>query len=223
MRGKGACVQALLDALADPNVAFVLLVLGGLGLMLEVVHPNFVTGIVGSISLVLAFVGLASLPLNAAGLLFIGLGLVLFVLESSVPSHGLLSLGGLACIAVGALTLYSAPAAGSGRPDVTVATPVILAVLVCAGAFMTIALVAARRARRLAAPRGTVGTALATGAPGEVRRPLAPLGSVYVGGEEWSARAVDDRALDRGTPVRVVAQDGLTVVVEPFDAAQATP
>jgi len=216
-------VQVLLDALADPNVAFVLLVLGGLGLMLEVVHPNFVTGTIGAISLVLAFIGLASLPLNVAGLLFIGLGLVLFVLESSLPTHGLLTVGGLACIAVGALTLYSAPATGSGRPEVTVALPVVVAVLAFAGGFMGIALVAARRAAHLSAPRGAVGTPLAAGLEGEVRRPLAPYGSVYVGGEEWSARALGDRALDRGTPIRVINQDGLTVVVEALDTAGAAP
>lgn len=213
----------LLDALTDPNVAFVLLVLGGLGLMLEVVHPNFVTGTIGAISLVLAFIGLANLPLNVAGLLFIGLGLLLFVLESSVPAHGLLTAAGLTCIAVGALTLYTAPVAGSGRPEVTVALPVIAAVLLFAGAFMAVALVAARRARRLAAPLGTVGTPLAAGLRGEVRRPLTPLGSVYMGGEEWSARALDERALDRGTPVRIVAQDGLTVVVEALDIAGSAP
>ena len=123
MATKGLGVPDLLHLLSDPNLAFVLLVMGGLGLILEVVHPNFVTGTIGAISLVLAFIGLTNLPLDAAGLLFIGVGLVLFVLESSVPTHGFLTVGGLLCIAVGALTLYATPPAGStpatrerGRP-----------------------------------------------------------------------------------------------------------
>ena len=119
MASKGLGVPDLLHLLSDPNLAFVLLVMGGLGLILEVVHPNFVTGTIGAISLVLAFIGLTNLPLDAAGLLFIGVGLVLFVLESSVPTHGFLTVGGLLCIAVGALTLYSAPPAGSTQPPVT--------------------------------------------------------------------------------------------------------
>ena len=212
----------VLHVLSDPNLAFVLLVLGGLGLTLELVHPNFVTGTIGAISLVLAFIGLTNLPLDAAGLLFIGVGLVLFVLESSVPTHGFLTVGGLLCIAVGALTLYTAPPTGSAQPPVTVAGPVIVAVLGFSAAFMAVALVAARRASRLTAPRGSVGTPLPRGARGEVRRPLDPLGSVYVGGEEWSARTRDARSLDRGTPVQVVAQDGLTVVVEALESAAAS-
>ena len=222
MAAKGLGVPDLLHLLSDPNLAFVLLVMGGLGLILEVVHPNFVTGTIGAVSLVLAFIGLTNLPLDAAGLLFIGVGLVLFVLESSVPTHGFLTVGGLLCIAVGALTLYSAPPAGSTQPPVTVAGPVIATVLCFSAAFMGVALVAARRASRLAPPRGSVGTPLPAGARGEVRRPLAPFGSVDVGGEEWSARARDDRSLDRGTPIRVIAQEGLTVVVEALEGAAAS-
>jgi membrane-bound serine protease (ClpP class) len=222
MGTKGVGVPDVLHVLSDPNLAFVLLVLGGLGLTLELVHPNFVTGTIGAISLVLAFIGLTNLPLDAAGLLFIGVGLVLFVLESSVPTHGFLTVGGLLCIAVGALTLYAAPPTGSTQPPVTVAGPVIIAVLGFSAAFMAVALVAARRASRLSAPRGSVGTPLPPGSRGEVRRPLDPLGSVYVGGEEWSARTRDARSLDRGTPVQVVAQDGLTVVVEALESAAAS-
>jgi membrane-bound ClpP family serine protease len=64
---------------------------------------------------------------------------------------------------------------------------------------------------------GTVGTAIVAGAFGEVRNPLLPFGTVYVAGEEWSARAAGERPLQRGTPVRVIRQEGLTVVVEPAD------
>jgi len=81
---------------------------------------------------------------------------------------------------------------------------------------------AATRTRKMRGSPGTVGQRLAAGLQGEVRRPIDPEGSVYVGGEEWSARTSDDRSLDRGTPIRVVAQDGLTVVVEALEGAAAS-
>jgi len=211
-------LQTFLHLLADPNIAFILFVIGGLGLATELIHPNLVTGIVGAIAMVLAFIGFGSLPLNVAGLILIGIGLVLFVLEVNIPSHGLLTLGGLIALALGAAALYSAPGTPTA-PDVAVALPVIAVVLLLAGAFMIVVVAAATRVRRLRATPGTVGTRLTPGSEGEVRRPLGPTGSVYVGGEEWSARAVDERALARGTPVRVVRQDGLVVIVEPLEAA----
>jgi membrane-bound serine protease (ClpP class) len=213
-------LQSFLHLLADPNIAFVLFVIGGLGLATELVHPNLLTGIVGSICLVLAFIGFGSLPLNVAGLILIGLGLLLFVLEVNIPSHGLLTLGGLICLALGGAALYSAPGTPTA-PDVSVGFPVLAVVLLFAGGFMIVVVAAATRVRRLKATPGTVGTGLALGSLGEVRVPLGPTGSVYVGGEEWSARAVDDRAIARGTPVRVVSQDGLVIVVEPAEAAGA--
>ncbi|MGZ6272277.1 MAG: NfeD family protein, partial [Candidatus Limnocylindrales bacterium] len=213
-------LQSFLHLLADPNIAFVLFVIGGLGLATELVHPNLLTGIVGSICLVLAFIGFGSLPLNVAGLILIGLGLLLFVLEVNIPSHGLLTLGGLICLALGGAALYSAPGTPTA-PDVAVGFPVLAVVLLFAGGFMIVVVAAATRVRRLKATPGTVGAGLALGSLGEVRVPLGPTGSVYVGGEEWSARAVDDRAIARGTPVRVVSQDGLVIVIEPAEAAGA--
>ncbi|HMJ81074.1 MAG TPA: NfeD family protein [Candidatus Dormibacteraeota bacterium] len=213
-------LQTFLHLLADPNIAFVLFVIGGLGLATELIHPNLVTGIVGAICLVLAFIGFGSLPLNVAGVILIGIGLLLFVLEVNIPSHGLLTAGGLIALALGAAALYSAPGTPTG-PDVAVALPVMAVVLLLAGAFMVVVIAAATRVRRLKAAPGTVGTSLAPGIEGEVRRPLGPTGSVYVGGEEWSARSFDGGALPRGTRVRVVRQDGIVVIVEPLEAAGA--
>jgi membrane-bound serine protease (ClpP class) len=82
---------------------------------------------------------------------------------------------------------------------------------------------AAVRARRLVFSPGLVGSGLPLGAAGVVRRPLAPEGSVYAAGEEWSARASDDRTIDRGTPVRIVGFDGLTVLVSPDPDAATIP
>ncbi len=212
--------QGFLHLLADPNIAFLLFTLGGLGLVMELAHPNLFTGVVGALALILAFIGFGSLPLNVAGLLLIGLGLLLFVLEVSIPSHGLLTVGGLVCLALGAAALYSAPGSPTA-PDVSVALPVIALVLLFAGIFMVVVVAAVARVRRLKATPGTVGTGLEPGSEGEVRVPLGPTGSVYVGGEEWSARSADDKPLARGTPVRVVRQEGLVVIVEPLPSTGA--
>ena len=101
--------QAFLHLLSDPNIAFLLFSVGSLGLTYELINPNFVTGILGALAIILAFVGFGSLPLNVAGLLLVGLALVLFGLETTVTSHGLLAVGGVVCFFLGASALYTAP------------------------------------------------------------------------------------------------------------------
>jgi membrane-bound serine protease (ClpP class) len=214
--------QALLHLLSDPNIAFILFLIGSYGLIFELAHPNFVTGILGAISIILAFVGFGSLPLNLAGLLLIGLAILLFVLELTVTSHGLLTVAGIVCLVLGASALYTEPGSPTG-PDVAVALPLVLITALATGAFMAFVVWAAVRARRLVFSPGLVGSGLPLGAAGVVRRPLAPEGSVYAAGEEWSARASDDRAIDRGTPVRIVGFDGLTVLVSPDPDAATIP
>jgi membrane-bound serine protease (ClpP class) len=212
-------VQQLLHLLADPNLAFILFVLGAYGLILEFVHPNLVTGALGGVALILAFLGFGSLPLNLAGLLLIVLSLVLFVADLGVTSHGALTLAGLGCFVLGAGTFYTAPGIGGG--GVGVAWPIIAAMAGVTAAFMLVVVAAAWRVRhRPRLPLGIGGsqadgtTAVPPGTPASVRRPLAPLGTVYAAGEEWSARTADGRPLERGVPVRVLGQDGLMLIVE---------
>jgi membrane-bound serine protease (ClpP class) len=206
--------QQLLHLLSDPNIAFILFTIGFYGLLFELQNPNFVTGTLGALAIILAFIGFGSLPLNVAALLLVGLGLILIVLEPTVTSHGLLSIGGLICIVLGAFAFYSEPGNPVG-PDVGVAFPVIATVTITLGVLMSFVTVAAIRSRRLVATPGTVGAGGPIGAVGEVRRSLAPLGSVYVAGEEWTARTSDQRTLPSGTHVRVVGIDGLIAIVEP--------
>jgi membrane-bound serine protease (ClpP class) len=209
-------LQSLLHLLSDPNIAFILFTLGFYGLLFELQSPNFVTGILGGIAIILAFIGFGSLPLNLAGLLLIGLGIVLFILELTVTSHGLLAIGGIVCFVLGAAALYTEPGTPTA-PDVSVAWPVIASMTLVTAVFMTLIIVAAVRSRRIGTAEGLIGAGLPSNAMGEVRRPLNPIGSVYAGGEEWTARAVDERTIDRGTPVRVIRTDGLTLVVEPAE------
>ena len=185
--------QSILHLLSDPNIAFILLTIGFYGLIFELQSPNFVTGILGAIALILAFIGFGSLPLNVAGVLLIGLAIVLFVLEFTVTSHGLLFVGGLICFVLGAFALYTAPGSPTA-PDVAVATPLIAFMATLTGAFMLLVLVTIVRSRRrglaYAGAYGAGGTtSVPSGSDGVVKKALAPLGVVYTVGEEWSARS----------------------------------
>jgi membrane-bound serine protease (ClpP class) len=212
--------QSFLHLLSDPNIAALLFSVGSLGLLYELAAPNFVTGILGGLSIILAFIGFGSLPLNVGGLLLIGLGILLFVLELTVLSHGLLAVGGIVCFVLGASALYTEPGTPTA-PDVTVAAPLILVMTLTLLAFMAIAVVTVSRSRRGLALAGGFGAGgsfvVPSGTVGQVRRPLDPVGSVYAAGEEWTARAADDRLLERGTPVRVLREEGLTLIVEPAE------
>jgi membrane-bound serine protease (ClpP class) len=208
--------QNLLRFLADPNIAFILFTIGVYGLLFELQNPNFVTGTVGAIAIVLAVIGFGSLPVNIGGLVLIGIGIVLFILEPTVTSHGLLTIGGIVCFALGAAALYTDPAFPGG-PDISVALPVIVTMSVLTSLFMILIVWAAIRTRNMQMAQGLIGAGLPPGTVGEVRKPLTPIGSVYAGGEEWTARTPDEQSLDRGTPVRVLRREGLTLLVEPTE------
>jgi membrane-bound serine protease (ClpP class) len=207
--------QGFLHLLSDPNIAFILFTLGFYGLLFELQSPNFVTGILGGLAIILAFIGFGSLPLNLAGLLLIGIAIVLFALETTVTSHGLLTVGGLVCFVLGASALYTTPG-DPLAPAVSVALPLLLVTSFTTAAFMGLIAVAAVRSRHMTTSPGLVGAPLPSATAGVVQAPLAPTGSVRAGGEEWSARSADGQPLERGMPVRVVDTDGLTLIVE-FD------
>jgi membrane-bound serine protease (ClpP class) len=204
---------AIIRLLSDPTIALLLFSTGSAGLLAELYSPNFVTGILGALMVLLALIGLGTLPLNVGGLLLIVFGMVLFGLELTVTSHGLLGVGGLVCFALGASALFSGPV-DPFEPLVRVAPPVIVVITVTLGAIMALIVLGAVRSRRigLAAPLGGQGI---IGSMGEVRSPLSPIGSVVAGGEEWSARTADGRSLDRGAAVRIVNVEGLLLTVEP--------
>jgi membrane-bound serine protease (ClpP class) len=213
--------QAFLHLLSDENIALLLFSAGSLGLTYELINPNFVTGIIGAMAIILAFIGFGSLPLNVAGLLLIILAIVLFILEATVTSHGLLAVGGVVCFFLGASALYTVPG-DPFAPAVTAAQPLVVVMTVTFAAFAALIVVAAYRTRRMTAGPGMIGVALGVGTSGVVRMPLDPLGSIYAAGEEWSARTADNESLDRGTPVRVVGVEGLTAIVEPASAGSET-
>jgi membrane-bound serine protease (ClpP class) len=208
--------QQFIRLLSDPTIAFLLFSAGSAGIIAELWSPNFVTGILGGLALILAFIGLGALPLNVGGLLLIIFAMVLFGLEVTVTSHGLLGVGGLICFALGASALFTEPG-DPFEPVARVAPAVIVTTTMTAGIFLALVVWAAVRSRSMTSPSGIVGSAahLPPGSIGVVRRPLEPLGSIHAAGEEWSARSADGRPLDRGVEVRVISTDGLTLLVEP--------
>ena len=213
--------QAFLHLLSDPNIAFILFTIGFYGLIFELQNPNFVTGILGALAIILALVGFGSLPLNVAGLLLLGLAATLFALETTVTSHGLLTVGGIVSFVLGASALYTSPG-DPMAPVVGVALPLIGVMTVTTAAFGGLIAWAAIRSRSLVATPRTAGAPVVPGGLGSVRRPLDPIGSVYVDGEEWTARVAGGAHLERGARVRVVKIEGLTLFVEP-EASSSEP
>ena len=210
-------IQAVLHTLDDPNIAFILLVLGVLCVLVEFFHPTMLVGLTGALSLALAFYGSGSLPLNLLGVVLVVLGILMLVLEPSVPSHGLLTVGGLITFLVGAVAFYGSP--GPYLPSVQVAWPIIGTMTAVAAAYGLLLVRTLLQMRNLAVPVGSgmVGTVSVIGEAGEVQASLSPVGTVYLCGETWTARARDHATLGRGTKVKVVGQEGLTLVVERID------
>ncbi len=204
--------DGVLRLLADPNVAFLLFTFGLFALLFEVHSPNVLTGILGLVAIALAAVGFVHLPTDLTGLLLVVIGLILLALEPAVPSHGLLTIAGVAAFVFGGSALYSQ--ADRFGPSVQVALPLLAIAAATAAGFGALITLTAIRTRSMASPADPQPQSVAVGTVGLIRRPLDPVGSLYAAGEEWSARAADGRTLARGAAVRVVGSDGLTAIVE---------
>ncbi len=194
----------ILGLIVDPSIAYLLMLLGFYGLLFELQNPGAVLpGVVGGICLVLAFLALSALPVNAAGIALIVLALIFFLAEVKVTSHGVLAAGGIAAMLLGSLILYRGDALRLSWAIVggaTAATAVFFLVVVSAG-------VRAQRWRVHTGRQGMLGTRA------EVVERLAPGGVVRIGGELW--RAMSDAPAEVGSNVVVTAVDGLTLRVRP--------
>jgi membrane-bound serine protease (ClpP class) len=195
----------LLKALSDPNIAYLLMTLGTIGLLAELYNPGAILpGIVGAISLILGFYSLQSLPINYAGVLLLLLGIVLFVLEATVTSYGLLAIGGILSMLLGSLMLIKTDA-----PFLQISWAVIVPVIGFA-ALVTFAMVGmgmrAMRRRPVTGSEGMIGLV------GMAKTALAPKGQVAVRGELWEA--MSDEPVEAGVMVEVTAIEGLTLRVK---------
>jgi len=196
--------EKVLAVVADPNIAYILLMLGFYGLLFELQNPGAILpGIVGGICIILAFFALSALPFNVAGIALILLGVLFFLAEVKVTSHGLLAAGGVISVALGSLILFQ----GEG---VRLSWAVIAGGTTATAVFF---LVLAGFAIRIRKRRVVTGAAGMVGMRATVVQSLQPRGTVRVGDELWSA--VADHGVDVGSEVEITEVDQLTLRVRP--------
>ena len=195
----------ILKTLSDPNIAYLLMMIGLAGLYFELSHPGAIfPGVIGAMSLILAFFAFQTLPVNYAGVLLIALAIILFVLEMKVASYGLLSLGGVISLFLGSLMLFEGTAPGM-RLSWRVLIPTVVMV---SGFFVAVAGLVFRS--QVSKPR--TGDKGLVGEVGVAKSRLEPEGKVFVHGELWNA--VAPGSIEPGAKVRVVGVDRLLLKVE---------
>jgi membrane-bound serine protease (ClpP class) len=205
--------ERLLSVIADPQVAYLLLMLGAIGLLIELTNPGgIVPGVAGALSLLLGVYGLSILPVSVVGGLLIAAGLGLLAAEIFATSYGLLAVAGIASFVVGSLMLVDAPI-----PELRIGLDVVIPTAAVLAGLTALLAVRAVRTRRL---RPRSGAEAMLGESGEVVDAIVPGsgGTVFVHGERWDARAA--QPLPTGTPVRVDAIDGLRLWVSPAPGPQ---
>lgn len=197
----------LLKTLSDPNIAYLLMTIGTIGIMAELYNPGAILpGIVGAISLILAFYSFQSLPVNYAGVLLFLLGIVFFILEATVTSYGLLAIGGVISMLLGSVMLI--------KTDVEflqISWSVILPVVALAAAFSLFIVGMGVKAMRR---RPVTGREEMIGLVGIVKTALTPHGQLAVHGELWEA--VSEQPLQPGDEAEVLRVDGLRLYVKPL-------
>jgi membrane-bound serine protease (ClpP class) len=202
--------QKILSRVLDPNLALILALAGLLGLYVEITHPGMVLpGVIGGISLILALFAFNMLPVNWAGAALILLAIVLFVLEATVTSHGILALGGIVAMIAGGLMLVEGPI-----PQLRIRLSTTLAVALPLS-IITVILVRlvflSHRTKSVTGEEGMIGE------QGIAKTEIHNEGKVHVHGEYWNA--FSNRPIPAGSRVRVVRVQGLRVEVEPVESA----
>jgi len=200
----------LLGLVTNPNVAFILMLIGVYGLILEFFNPGAVApGLIGAISLLVALYALALLPISYAGAALVLLGVALMIAEAHIGAFGALGVGGIAAFAIGALMMFPTRA-----PGFTLSAGVIAGAAIGSAALFILVLAALLRSRKQPV---VTGSEALVGAEGETVAWEGSEGRVRVQGEIWRARA--DAALAAGSRVRVVGRDGLVLRVENIGSA----
>jgi membrane-bound serine protease (ClpP class) len=198
----------ILRAISNPNIAYILMMIGLAGLYFELSHPGAVfPGVIGGIALILAFFALQTLPVNYAGILLIVLAIIFFIMEMKITSYGLLSVAGVVSLLLGSLMLFK-----GDTPEMKVSLQVMLPTIgLISGFFIVVAglVFRAQISKPASGARGLVGEI------GTVKKALTPEGKVFVHGELWNARA--KQAVDENARVRVVRVVNLMLEVEPVD------
>ncbi|MBW2203640.1 MAG: nodulation protein NfeD [Deltaproteobacteria bacterium] len=191
----------VLKTISDPNIAYILMMIGLAGLYFELSHPGAIfPGVIGAISLILAFFSFQTLPVNYAGLILIVLAIIFFIAEVKVASYGILSIGGLISLTLGSIMLFE---------DVGVSLSVMMpTILLVGGFFVVVAGLAFKAIHRR--PRG--GTDGLLGEIGVVKELIEPEGLIFVHGEYW--RAISEERLEPGEKAEVTNVEGLMLNVK---------
>ena len=197
--------QRLLSVLSHPNIAYLLMIFGFLGLYVEITHPGTVApGVIGALCLLLAFYSLSILPVNYAGLALILLGIILLILEIKITSYGALTIGGLASFIIGSLMLVDSPV-----PELRISMALIFTLTVVVAVvviFLTQRVIKAHRAKIVTGEEGLVGET------GEAVSDVHVSGKVFLHGEYWEANS--EAPIPAGSPIRVLAVEGMKLKVE---------
>ncbi len=197
--------ERVMSTIADPDIAYILMMIGAAGLYFELAHPGgILPGVAGAISLILGLFAMQVLPVSTTGMLLLVLAVVLFMLELFITSHGILAASGVIALVFGSMMLYDTPNTGISLSG-SVMWPTVL---VCGVFFMTIAWLAARA--QLSKPKS--GREGLVGERGTVREDTGPNGGmVFVHGELWNARSEEE--IPAGTEIEVTAVEGMRLRV----------
>jgi membrane-bound serine protease (ClpP class) len=198
----------VLKIISDPNVAYILMMIGLAGLYFELSHPGAVLpGVVGGISIILAFFAFQTIPVNYAGFLLIILAIVFFIMEMKIASYGLLSIAGITSLLLGSLMLFE-----SNGTDMRLSWKVLVPTLmVVSGFFVAISGLVFKS--QLSKPK--TGARGLLGEIGVVKEPILQEGKVFVHGELWKAISKD--SIEKGAKVRVLKIENLVLEVEPIE------
>jgi membrane-bound serine protease (ClpP class) len=195
----------VLEIISNPNIAYILMILGFYGLYFELANPGAIfPGVAGAICLILAFYALHTLPINYAGLILIILGVGLFIAEAFITSHGVLGVGGAIAMAIGSVMLIESP-----LPYLRISWTVIVPVVALSAVLFIITVTLAVRVHREKADTGKEGM---LGLEGEAKTDVHASGQVFVHGEYWNAWS--EAPVQKGERVKVVAVDGLRLKVQ---------
>ena len=197
--------EKILNTLSNPNISYILFLVGLLGLYFELSNPGAIfPGIVGGICLILAFFAFQTLPINYAGVLLIILSVILFILEIKVTSFGMLTVGGIITLTLGSLMLFDSP-----LPFMRVSYDVLIPVVVITSACFILVISLAIRAY---SKKPTTGKEGLVGEIGISKSPIAPSGKVFIHGEYWDA--VSDETIPEETRVQVTEVNNIEIKVK---------
>ena len=198
----------ILKTISDPNIAYILMMIGLAGLYFELSHPGAIfPGVVGGIAIILAFFAFQTLPVNYAGVMLILLAIIFFIMEMKVASYGLLSVAGVTSFLLGSLMLFDGTS-----PEMELSLSVLLPTLILVSGFFVLV---AGLVFKTQVSKPVTGSKGMVGETGVVKKKLDPYGKVFVHGEIWNA--VAKHPIEEGTLVRVEKVQNLTIEVEPVE------